>query len=80
MTPIELSLMRCLLDRKGSAVSRDDLLNSVWGFEADVETRVTDETVRRIRRKLKESGSMASIAAVWGYGYRLEEGNEKNKI
>lgn len=79
LTSIELSFMRCLLEHIGAAVSRDTLLNVVWGIEADVETRVTDETVRRIRRKLRGVGSAASIRAVWGYGYRLEERDETDQ-
>ncbi len=77
LTSIELSFMRCLLEHTGAAVSRDTLLNEVWGIETEVETRVTDETVRRIRRKLKIAGSRASIRAVWGYGYRLEASDEE---
>ena len=52
------------------AVSREELLNTVWGFESVVETRATDDTVRRLRQKLGASG--VNIAAVWGYGFRLE--------
>ena len=55
-----------------SSVSRETLLSKVWGFNAEVETRVTDETVRRVRRKLREAGSATQIKAVWGYGYKLE--------
>ena len=50
--------------------TREELLNSVWGFETAVETRATDDTVRRLRQKLDGSG--VAIAAVWGYGFRLE--------
>ena len=53
-----------------AAVSREELLNQVWGFETAVETRATDDTVRRLRQKLE--GSDVNIAAVWGYGFRLE--------
>ena len=55
----------------GEAVSRETLLTEVWGFETAVETRATDDTVRRLRQKLTDTG--ISIAAVWGYGFRLEE-------
>lgn len=73
----EFSLLGCLMEHTGVAVSRDELLDRVWGIEAvDIETRVTDETVRRIRQKLKACGSKVKISAVWGYGYKLEEGNE----
>ena len=54
-------------------MSRDTLLQKVWGFDAEVETRVTDETVRRVRSKLRGAGSGTKIKAVWGYGYKLEE-------
>lgn len=72
----EFSLLGCLMEHTGAAVSRDDLLNRVWGIEnEDIETRVTDETVRRIRQKLKAAGSTVKITAVWGYGYKLEAQN-----
>ncbi len=73
----EFSLLETLMEHPGVAVSRDELLDRVWGIDAeDVETRVTDETVRRIRQKLKKQGSRVRITAVWGYGYKLEDGNE----
>ena len=43
--------------------------------DAEVETRVTDETVRRVRKKLRDAGSTTQIKAVWGYGYKLEAGS-----
>ena len=77
LTVTEFSLMECLLSEPGTAVARNVLLDKVWGIDNDdIETRVTDETVRRIRRKLKESGSSVKITAVWGYGYKLEKANE----
>ena len=73
----EFSLLGCLLEHPGSAVSRNDLLDRVWGINNDdIETRVTDETVRRIRQKLKAAGSCVKISAVWGYGYKLEAEDE----
>ena len=75
LTVTEFALLECLMEHPGTAVSRDDLLNRVWGIDTeDVETRVTDETVRRIRQKLKKVGSTVKISAVWGYGYKLEQG------
>ncbi len=72
LTMTEFALLRCLLEGNGTAVSRETLLSKVWGFNAEVETRVTDETVRRVRRKLRDAGSSTQIKAVWGYGYKLE--------
>lgn len=72
LTMTEFALLRCLLAAEG-AVSRDELLRQVWGIDVEVETRVTDECVRRVRRKLRDAGSTLAIKAVWGYGYKLEE-------
>ena len=71
LTPTEYGVLRYLMLHDGQAVSREDLLNAVWGFETAVETRATDDTVRRLRKKL--DGSSMNISAVWGYGFRLEK-------
>ena len=71
LTPTEYEVLKYLMLHADQAVSRDALLNTVWGFESVVETRATDDTVRRLRQKL--SGCGVNIAAVWGYGFRLEE-------
>lgn len=77
LTMTEFSVLGCLIEQPETAVSRNDLLDRVWGMDAeDVDTRVTDETVRRIRQKLKGAGSCVKISAVWGYGYKLEADNE----
>ena len=71
LTPTEYEVLKYLMEHADQAVSREELLNTVWGFETAVETRATDDTVRRLRQKLDGSG--VNIAAVWGYGFRLEE-------
>ena len=71
LTPTEYEVLKYMMLRAGQAVSREELLNAIWGFEAVVETRATDDTVRRLRQKL--GGLDVMISAVWGYGFRLEE-------
>ncbi|MBQ3704545.1 MAG: response regulator transcription factor [Oscillospiraceae bacterium] len=71
LTPTEYEVLKYLMLHAGQAVSREELLNQVWGFETAVETRATDDTVRRLRQKLDGCG--VTIAAVWGFGFRLEE-------
>lgn len=71
LTPTEYGVLRDLMLHAGEAVSREELLTRIWGFETAVETRATDDTVRRLRQKLVGCG--VNIAAVWGYGFRLEE-------
>ena len=70
LTPTEYEVLKYMMLRAGQAVSREELLNAVWGFASVVETRATDDTVRRLRQKL--SGLGVAVAAVWGYGFRLE--------
>lgn len=72
LTPTEYEVLKYLMLRADQAVSREELLNAVWGFETAVETRATDDTVRRLRQKLDGCG--VRIAAVWGFGFRLEAG------
>lgn len=70
LSPTEYEVLKYLMLRTGKAVSREELLNQVWGFGSAVETRATDDTVRRLRQKI--DGSHATIEAVWGYGFRLK--------
>ena len=71
LSPTEYDVLKYLMQHADQAVSREELLNTIWGFESVVETRATDDTIRRLRQKLGDSG--VTIAAVWGYGFRLEE-------
>ena len=74
LSPTEYELLKYLMLHREQAVSREELLNQVWGFGTAVETRATDDTVRRLRQKLDGSGVV--VEAVWGYGFRLKEGGK----
>ena len=50
-----------LSENKNKAVSRSELLDKVWGFENEVETRATDDMIKRIRKKLSDAGSVLKI-------------------
>lgn len=71
LTNIEFELMVYLFHHRDRAVSREELLTSIWGYDAEVETRVTDDTIKRIRKKLREYKSQVIIETVWGYGFKL---------
>lgn len=75
LTPNEQDLLKYLMEKKNQAVSRDELLESIWGYHTGVETRATDDTVRRLRKKLEHSN--VSIDAVWGFGFRLKVRDEQ---
>ncbi len=71
LTITELNVLQYLIENKGNAVSRDELLEKIWGYTSDVETRVTDDNIKRIRKKMSEMGSNVEIVTVWGYGFKL---------
>lgn len=73
LTGLEFAMLHYMVENRYRAVSRAELLDKVWGFETAVETRATDDTVKRLRRKLAAAGSVLKIETVWGYGFRLEE-------
>ncbi|GAU75525.1 response regulator transcription factor [Fusibacter sp. 3D3] len=70
LTPTEFALMVYLFENQERAISRDELLKNVWKFDFDVDTRATDDVVKRLRKKL--SFSNVKIGAVWGFGFKLE--------
>lgn len=71
LTPNEYSLLCYLIENKDRAISRDELLSKIWGYNSEVETRAVDDAVRRLRKKL--SGGRTVIDTVWGFGFRLKE-------
>ena len=60
-----------MLENPEKVQTKNDLLDGVWGNENAIESRVTDETIRRIRRKLAEKESNVTIKTMWGIGYKL---------
>ncbi|MDG2052055.1 MAG: response regulator [Myxococcota bacterium] len=69
LTAKEFRLLSALMSRPGRVLSRDRLLDEVWGAELNVTTRTIDSHMRRLREKLGESGKL--IETVRGVGYRL---------
>ena len=72
LTQTELRLLSYMMKQPEKAYSREELLSAVGGFDSEVETRVTDETLRRIRKKLLQAGSTVSVSTIWGFGYKLK--------
>jgi len=73
LTVMELSFLCYLTKNKNRAVSRSELLDKIWGFENEVETRATDDMIKRIRKKLSEAGSILKIDTVWGFGFTIHD-------
>lgn len=73
LTQLEFALLHYMVMNRYRAVSRAELLDKVWGYETAVETRATDDAVKRIRAKLAKAGSSLKIDTVWGFGFRIRE-------
>ncbi len=71
LTLKEYQLLRLLMQKKGVALTRDSLLETVWGYKDDNETRTVDVHIRTLRQKLGAEG--AQIETVRGVGYRMRE-------
>lgn len=70
----EFELLKMLLINKGKVLSRDMLLERIWGFDYDGETRTVDVHVRYLRQKLEEvDENTAYIETVRGIGYRFSD-------
>lgn len=71
LTLKEFELLRYLLENHGTVLSREKILEKIWGYEIYGETRTVDVHIRTLRQKLGEAGAM--IETVRGVGYRIGE-------
>lgn len=71
----ELAIMEYLLSHPQQILSRDQIIDRVWGMESDVSANNLEAYLSFLRRKLQSVGSAAAIKAVRGLGYRLETGD-----
>lgn len=78
LTAREFQLLRYLIQRVGSSVSREELLRSVWGYSTDAFTRTVDTHIVSLRQKLEENPKRPElILTVSGFGYRFADVNHK---
>ena len=73
LAPKEFDLLWELLDHRGLVLTRDQLLERVWGYTFAGDTRTVDVHVRQLRRKL---GEASPIVTVWGVGYKVSPAKE----
>lgn len=69
LTATEYQLLLYLAERAGRLQSRDALLQRVWGYEGQMNTRTVDTHIKRLRQKLGHAGAL--IETVHGFGYQL---------
>jgi two-component system, OmpR family, response regulator len=78
LTLMEFDLLSHLAANRNRVISRKELLRDVWHFENLVETRATDDMIKRLRKKLRCAGSQLKIITVWGYGFKVEVSDNTN--
>lgn len=73
LTPKEFELLLYLANHRGKVLSRDQLLNGVWDFQYDGDTRIVDVHISHLREKIEsDTKKPAYIRTIRGFGYKLE--------
>ncbi|SHH51257.1 DNA-binding response regulator, OmpR family, contains REC and winged-helix (wHTH) domain [Caloranaerobacter azorensis DSM 13643] len=74
ITQTEFAIMKLFLENQGEALSRDYILDKVWGKNYFGSIKVVDVNIRRLRQKIEDNPSEPRfIETVWGYGYRWKK-------
>ena len=73
LTQVEYAIMKLFMQNPGRALSREDILTSVWGRDFDGELKIVDVNIRSLRMKVEDEPSNPKhIITVWGLGYKWE--------
>ncbi|MCL2151716.1 MAG: response regulator transcription factor [Oscillospiraceae bacterium] len=71
LTQVEYSIIKMFMDNPGKALSREDIINTVWGRDYFGELKIADVNIRRLRIKIEDDPTNPTyITTVWGYGYK----------
>ena len=71
LTQVEYAIMKLFMQNPGRALSREDILASVWGRDYDGELKIVDVNIRRLRIKIEnDTANPTFITTVWGFGYK----------
>ena len=73
LTQVEYSIMKVFMENPGKALSREEILDLVWGRDYFGELKIVDVNVRRLRLKIEDNATNPTfISTVWGYGYKWD--------
>lgn len=73
LTQTEFDILAALIEHRGKVLSREQLVDMIWGIEFMGEDRTVDSHIKNLREKLQKSGVDKSIVkTVWGIGYKME--------
>ena len=71
LTQVEYAIVKLFMQNPGRALSREEILATVWGREYEGDLKIVDVNIRRLRIKLEDNPNNPSfITTVWGYGYK----------
>jgi len=71
LTQVEYAIVKLFMDNAGKALSREEILDAVWGKDYFGEVKIVDVNIRRLRIKIEDDPTSPSyITTVWGYGYK----------
>ena len=71
LTQVEYAILKLFMLNPGRALSREDILSSVWGREYEGELKIVDVNIRRLRIKIEDDATTPTyITTVWGFGYK----------
>jgi len=71
LTQVEYAIIKMFMENPGKALSREDILNTVWGRDYFGELKIVDVNIRRLRIKIEDDSTNPTyITTVWGYGYK----------
>ncbi len=71
LTQVEYSIVKLFMSNPGKALSREEILDAVWGKDYIGELKIVDVNIRRLRIKLEDDPqNPAYVTTVWGYGYK----------
>ena len=73
LTNNEYMLLAYLVKNKNISFTRENLIQNIWGYDYVGESRMIDDLVKRLRKKLKAMNAQVEITTVWGYGYRIDD-------
>lgn len=71
LTQVEFAIMKLFIENPGKALSREDILTSVWGRDYNGDVKIVDVNIRRLRLKVEDDPQVPScITTLWGFGYK----------
>ena len=71
LTPAEYSIVKLFMENPGKALSREEILDAVWGEDYYGELKIVDVNIRRLRIKIEDNPQKpVYVNTVWGYGYK----------